>query len=60
MKNLNYFELKSINGGCSDGRVGHMLGACWAKFRNWLDEKSVDKMIESIDENGGAVAGYSA
>ena len=57
---LNYQELRQINGGCSNGKVGHMLGACWAKFLNWLDNRSAYKMIETIDSNGGAIAGTSA
>ena len=59
MKNLNYFELISVSGGCS-GRVGELLGCYYARFRNWLDDRSADKMIELIDDNGGAMAGYSA
>lgn len=59
MQNLNYFELISINGGCG-GRVGEILGCYYARFRNWLDDRSADKMIEFIDNNGGATAGHSA
>lgn len=60
MKKLNNIELKQINGGCSDGKVGHMFGACWAKFRNWLGHRRADKMIEHVDSTGGANGGYSA
>ena len=60
LKDLDLTELKTINGGCSSGRVGHMFGACWAKFRNWLENSAADDMIELVDSNGGAIAGYSA
>lgn len=59
MENLSYFELVSIKGGCS-GRVGELLGCYYARFSNWLVDKKADKMVELVDNNGGAMGGQPA